>query len=75
MKEFVQYISIDPKIRFGKPCIKGTRITVGDILNWLASDVTYKEISEDYPSIKEEHIKAALMFAAHRETMVKLVAG
>jgi uncharacterized protein (DUF433 family) len=75
MKEFVQYISIDPEIRFGKPCIIGTRIAVSDILQWLASDMTFKEISEDFPSIKEEHIKAALMFAAHRETVVKLVAG
>jgi uncharacterized protein (DUF433 family) len=75
MKEFVQYISIDPEVRFGKPCIKDTRIAVGDILNWLASGMTDKEILEDYPSIKEEHIKAALMFAANRETMVKLVAG
>jgi uncharacterized protein (DUF433 family) len=75
MKEFVQYISIDPEVRFGKPCIKDTRIAVGDILNWLASGMTNKEILEDYPSIKEEHIKAALMFAANRETMVKLVAG
>ena len=75
MKEFVQYISIDPEIRFGKACIKGTRITVSDILNWLASGMTYKDISEDFPSIKKEHINAALMFAAHRETMVKLVSG
>jgi uncharacterized protein (DUF433 family) len=75
MKEFVQYLSIDPEVRFGKPCIKDTRIAVGDILNWLASGMTDKEILEDYPSIKEEHIKAALMFAANRETMVKLVAG
>jgi uncharacterized protein (DUF433 family) len=75
MKEFVQYISIDPEVRFGKPCIKDTRIAVSDILNWLASGMTYREILDDYPSIKEEHIKAALMFAAQREAMVKLVAG
>ena len=75
MKEFTQYISINPDIRFGKPCITGTRIAVGDILSWLASDMTFKEILDDYPSLKEAHIKAALMFAANSEAMVKIVAG
>ena len=73
MKEYLQYISIDPEIRFGKPCIKGTRIAVSDILGWLASGMAHEEILEDYPSLKEEHIKAALSFAANRETMVKLL--
>lgn len=75
MKEYAQYISIDPDIRFGKPCIKGTRIAVSDILSWLASDMSQEEILEDFPTLKEEHIKAALMFAANREAMVKIVAG
>jgi uncharacterized protein (DUF433 family) len=75
MKEYAQYISIDPTIRFGKPCITGTRIAIGDILSWLASDMSHQAILEDYPSLKEEHIKAALLFAANREAMVKIVAG
>ena len=75
MKEYAQYISIDPDIRFGKPCIKETRIAIGDILSWLASDMSHADILEDYPSIKEEHIKAALLFAANREAIVKIVAG
>jgi uncharacterized protein (DUF433 family) len=75
MKEYLQYISIDPEIRFGKPCIKGTRIAVNDILGWLASGMTHEEILEDYPSLKEEHIKAVLSFAANRETMVKIIVG
>jgi uncharacterized protein (DUF433 family) len=75
MKEYLQYISIDPEIRFGKPCIKGMRIAVSDILEWLASGMTHEEILEDYPSLKEEHIKAALSFAANRETMVKIIVG
>jgi uncharacterized protein (DUF433 family) len=75
MKEYLQYISIDPEIRFGKPCIKGTRIAVSDILGWLASGMTHEEILEDYPSLKEEHIKASLSFAANRETMVKIIVG
>ncbi len=75
MKDYSQYISINPEIRFGKPCIKGTRISIADILGWLAADMTYKEILEDFPSLKEEHIKAALAFAADRETMVKIIIG
>ena len=64
MKEYAQYISIDPTIRFGKPCITGTRIAIGDILSWLASDMSHQAILEDYPSLKEEHIKAALLFCS-----------
>jgi len=75
MKEISSYISIDPEIRFGKPCIKGTRIAVGDILQWLASDMTQEEILNDYPSISKEHILAALAFAANRETMIKIIAA
>jgi uncharacterized protein (DUF433 family) len=70
-----QRISIDPEVRFGKPCITGTRIAVGDILSWLASGMNYKEIQEDYPAIKEEDILAALAFAANRESMVKILVG
>jgi len=65
MKEFSSYISINPEIRFGKPIITGTRITVNDILQWLASGMTHQEILEDYPSLKDEHILAALAFAAN----------
>ena len=75
MKEYAQYISINSEIRFGKPCIKGTRIAVSDVLSWLASDMSYQEILEDFPSLKEEHIKASLFFAANREAIVKIVAG
>lgn len=75
MKEFSAYISINPEIRFGKPCITGTRIAVNDILQWLASDMTHQQILEDYPSLKNEHILAALAFAANRESMIKLVVG
>jgi len=67
------YISIDPKIRFGKPCIKGTRIAVLDILGWLAAGMTYEEIMEDFPNIKKEHILASLAFASHREEATRLI--
>ena len=63
MKELASHISIDPEIRFGKPCITGTRIAVSDILQWLASGMDNNEILQDYPSLKEDRIKAALAFA------------
>jgi uncharacterized protein (DUF433 family) len=67
-----EHISIDPDIRFGKPCIKGTRITVGDILGWLSEGISTKEILEDYPELAETHIRAALAFAARRDTITQV---
>ena len=75
MNEYLQYISISQEIRFGKPCIKNTRIAVVDILQWLASGMSMTEILEDFPSLKEEDIRAALSFAAHREMHTKLLAA
>ena len=68
------YISINPEIRFGKPCIIGTRISVADILQWLASGMSQDEIIEDFPQLKKEQIVAALNFAANREAVVKMIA-
>ena len=73
MTAFHTYISIDPEIRFGKPCIKGTRISVADILQWLASGMTNIEILEDFPQLQNEHILAALGFAANRESIIKII--
>jgi uncharacterized protein (DUF433 family) len=73
-EELLNYIVIDQGIRFGKPCIKGTRITIGDILQWLSEGISVSEILEDYPLLKEIHIKAALAFAAKREEMIKVIA-
>jgi uncharacterized protein (DUF433 family) len=75
MDKLLSYITIDPDIRFGKPCIKGTRITVGDILQWLASGMSTTEILDDFPLLKEEHIRAALTFAANREAFTKIIAA
>jgi uncharacterized protein (DUF433 family) len=75
MEKISTYISINPEIRFGKPCITGTRIAVADILQWLASGMTQEEILSDYPLLKKEHILAALAFAANRETIIKIIAA
>jgi uncharacterized protein (DUF433 family) len=60
-------ITIGPGKRGGRPTIRGTRITVGDVLGWLASGMTHEQIIADYPEITEEHIRACLAYAADRE--------
>jgi uncharacterized protein (DUF433 family) len=60
-------ISIDPEVRGGKPCVRGTRITVGDVLEYLAGGMTEDEILRDFPALESEDIRAALAFAAARE--------
>lgn len=72
MEQLVTYISIDPEIRFGKPCIKGTRIAIADILQWLASGMSFQDILDEYP-LEEIHIRAALSFAANREAYIKII--
>ncbi len=57
-------ISTDPDVMLGKPCIKGTRITVELILRWLSEGRTFAELLEAYPHISEGDIKAALAYAA-----------
>lgn len=70
--DYSHYISIIPQIRFGKPCIKGTRISVYDVLGWLASGMTHDLIISDYPEMNEEKIRACLAFAADREHKYKI---
>ena len=72
MQELSAFITIDPGVCFGKPCIKGTRISVGDILKWLSVGMTTEEIIEDYPELQETHIRTALAFAAVRDKITKV---
>ncbi len=67
MIRFNEYIEINPEKRFGKPVIKGTRISVYDILSWLSNGMTRKEIIQDYPELTENQINACLSFAARKE--------
>jgi uncharacterized protein (DUF433 family) len=67
MIDLNEWIAIDPEIRGGKPCIRGTRITVYDILEYMAGGMSEQEILADFPSLKSEHLRAALMFAVQRE--------
>jgi uncharacterized protein (DUF433 family) len=63
-------IVINPEIRFGKPRVKGTRITVGDVLSYLAAGMSEAEILADFPRLTQEDIRACLAFAADRERRV-----
>ena len=74
MTNYKNIISIEPGKRSGKPCIRGMRITVYDILNWLSNGMTIDEIIEDYPELTPEDIYAALSFAADKERKIYQVA-
>ena len=60
-------ISVNPTVRGGKPCVKGTRITVYDVLEYLAGGMSEDEILSDFPDLTREDIRASLAFAATRE--------
>lgn len=72
MENWQKYISINPEIRSGKPCVSGTRITVSDVLSYLASGMSMEEIIEDFPSLNKEKIIATLSFAAYRDNITKI---
>ena len=60
-------IAIDPAIRFGKPCVRGTRISVGDVLEYLAGGMSEDGILADFPQLTRDDIRACLAYAAERE--------
>ena len=70
MVNYKKYITIEAGKRSGKPCIRGIRITVYDILNMLADGMSYDEIIDDFPKITREDILACLAFAADKENTV-----
>jgi uncharacterized protein (DUF433 family) len=74
MNELLSRIAIDPQVCFGKPCIRGTRIWVSLLLDFLASGATTEEILENYPQLKREDVLAAIAYGAEmsRETYVDL---
>ena len=74
MDNYADYIEINPEIRFGKPCIKGTRITVYDVLGWLAADMTTSQIIKDFPELNALQIRACLAYAAQKERKARIAA-
>lgn len=69
---YIEYITIDANVRFGKPCVKGTRITVYDVLTWLSEGKTHDEIISDFPELNEFSIRSCIAFAADREQRYKI---
>ena len=72
---YLDVITIEPGKRSGKPCIRGLRITVYDVLDYLASGMSHEEILSDVPYLTEEDIRACLAFAADRERKTAFIAG
>jgi len=70
--DYKKYIEVNPEIRFGKPVIKGTRITVYDVLQWLASGMTHEQSISDFPQLTEKQILACLSYAANKERVLKI---
>ena len=67
-------ITLEPGKRGGRPCVRSMRITVADVLGWLAAGMTHEEILSDYPELAEEDIRACLSYAADRERGVLIAA-
>ncbi len=70
---YTEYIEINPEKRFGKPIIIGTRISVYDVLSWLAEGLSFDDIILDFPELNEEQIKACLSYAADKEHKLRVV--
>ncbi len=71
MIDYKKYISIDPNVRFGKPFLIGTRISVYDVLSWFANGMSAKDIIIDFPELTETQIQACLAYAADREHKIR----
>jgi len=67
MTGYQNIIRINPEKRFGRPCVRDTRITVYDVLGWLSAGMTYEEILADFPELTRQDILACLAFASQRE--------
>ena len=77
MIDYHTIITLEPGKRSGKACIRGLRITVQDVLDWLASGMTFDEVVADYPELQRDDVLACLAYAAERErhgTVVHMVA-
>lgn len=70
MTDYRDRITIEPGKRGGKPCIRGLRITVYDVLSYLGSGMTQEEVLADFPDLEREDLLAALQFAADREQRI-----
>ena len=71
--DYKEYIEINPEIRFGRSCLKGTRISVYDVLGWLAPGMSFEEILEDFSQLTKEQLRACLAYSADKERKSKVV--
>jgi uncharacterized protein (DUF433 family) len=73
--DYRQHITIDPLVRSGKPCVRGTRIAVADVLDYMGGGMSVTEVLEDFPDLAVEDIQACLSFAADRERRMMVIAA
>ncbi|MBE7502386.1 MAG: DUF433 domain-containing protein [Verrucomicrobiales bacterium] len=73
--DYRRIITIEPGKRGGRPCVRGLRITVGDVLGWIAAGLSWTEIKDDYPDLTDEDIRACLAYAADRERRSLIALG
>lgn len=71
--DYTKIITVEPDKRSGKPCIRGTRMTVTDVLEYLAGGMTPEELVEEFPDLTLEDIRACLAFAADRERKLAIL--
>jgi uncharacterized protein (DUF433 family) len=64
---YQDFITLEPGKRGGRPCVRGMRIAVADVLGWLASGLSHEQITSDYPELTEDDSRACLAYAADRE--------
>ena len=72
MTNYREIITINPEKRFGKPCVRDTRISVFDVLGWLASGMSNAQILKDFPELSNEDISACLSYAADKERKIRI---
>jgi uncharacterized protein (DUF433 family) len=68
--DYRQIVTIEPGKRGGRPCVRGLRIAVADVLGWLAAGMSHEEILADYPELTEDDIRGCLAYAADRERRI-----
>lgn len=74
MQSYQQYLSLNPEVRFGKPIITGTRISVYDVLSWLSEGMSVTDIIADFPELSDKQILACLSYAADKEQHIAITA-
>jgi uncharacterized protein (DUF433 family) len=75
MIDYRSRVTIDPDKRGGKPCIRGLRFTVYDVLEYLASGMSIEDLLDDFPDLERDDVLAALAFAADRERKLSVTSG